>query len=100
MEKWYQAELSELASLRRMEVMQALHMAAKKGSSAAAKAYLAHEPQIAAPPAHAGEPVAVKPEIKPVALGKKEQQQADAVNAHVGTEWDVLLRTPAATPIQ
>jgi len=100
LEKWYQSELSEVASLRRMEVMQALHMAAKKGSSAAAKAYLAHEPQIAAPPAHVGEPVAVKAEPKAAALGKKEQQQADAVNAHVGTEWDVLLRTPAATPIQ
>jgi hypothetical protein len=103
LDKWYQAELSEAASLRRMEVMQSLYVAAKKGSSAAAKAYLAHEPQISAPPAPAGarpaEPVkAEQPKAAP--LGKKEQQQADAVNAHVGTEWDSLLRTPATAPIQ
>lgn len=102
LEKWYQAELSEVASLRRMEILQALHMAAKKGSSAAAKAYLAHEPQIAAPPMPAGERSSepAKAEAKAPAIGKKEQAQADAVSAHVGTEWDSLLRSPAATPIQ
>ena len=100
LDKWYQAELSEAASLRRMEVMQALYVAAKKGSSAAAKAYLAHDPQISAPPMPAGEAVAVKPDVKAPPLGKKDQAQADAQTAHVGTEWDSLLRTPAVTPIQ
>lgn len=106
--KWYLAELTVVATMRRMEVMQALHVAAKKGSSSAAKAYLAANPQYETPPDGAGDWMGAKPPVadsvpagKPAApLGKKEQAQADAVTAGAGTEWDSLLRPPANTPVQ
>jgi hypothetical protein len=97
--KYFETELSVGASMRRMEVMKALHAAAVKGSSSAARAYLAVEPQLAAPPAVPAEPkpaAAPKPLAAP--LGKKDQAQAEAVTADVGTEWADLLR-PAA-PLQ
>lgn len=108
LEKHYQAELSGGATLRRLEVLAALHTAAtKKGSSSAAKAYLLHQPELAVPPLPEGEtasapaqPAAPAAAPAPAAkLGKKEQAQADAVTAAVGTEWGPLLKPPA-TPLQ
>lgn len=91
--KYYEAELSKGALERRMEVFQGLHAAAKRGNSGAAKAYLAIAPQMAAPPLPdapaAGESAAPPPKTAP--LGKKEQAQADAITAQVGTEWGSLL---------
>lgn len=85
LEKHFESELAGGALARRMEVLQALHAAAKKGSSSAARAYLAHEATPAVPPL----PV---PDEKPAApVGKKAQAQADAVTAARGTEWDNLL---------
>lgn len=99
--KYFEPELSVGANLRRMEVLQGLYQAAKRGSTAAAKAYLAVEPQLAvppAPPAEAGAPAAAVPAKK---VGKKEQQQADAVTAGQGTDWDELLRrTPVPPAVQ
>lgn len=95
--KHFAIELSSAAAARRMEVLIALHKAALKGSSSAAKAYLAAEPEIAAPPgAVAATPAAAAPAPKPAALGKKEQAAIDAQTAHIGTEWADLLKTPGA----
>ena len=107
--KWYIAELTVVASLRRMEVLSALHVAARKGSTAAARAYLAHEPQLETPPEGVGDPArpptpaATAPALAPVAKqpqGKKEQQHAEAFTAHEGTGWDGLLPTHGKPPIQ
>ena len=99
---YYRQELSEGALGRRLEVLAALHKAAvTKGSSSAAKAYLEHQAELAAPPAPSGE----KPEkpaaeaVKAPKLGKKEQAQADAATAAVGTEWGDLLPT-SGSPLQ
>lgn len=93
LEKHFEVELAGGALARRMEVLQALHAAAKKGSSSAARAYLQHEATPAVPPRPAAEP-----DAKPAPLGKKEQAQADAVTAARGTEWDSLLKP--AGPVQ
>ena len=85
LEKHYARELTIGAAERRLEVMQALRAAAKKGRVAAIKLYLEHEPQIAVPPAPKPE---AKPEAKPAPLGKKEQAQQDAVGAQAGTDWE------------
>jgi hypothetical protein len=105
LEKHYQAELSQAAQARRMDVLMGLYNAAKKGSSAAAARYLRLDPELAVPPLSEGDqplaptpaPVAVAP--KADKIGKKEQAQADAVTAAVGTEWADLLKPPAA-PLQ
>lgn len=86
--KHFEVELSVGANMRRIEVVNALHAAAKRGSSSAAKAYLAIEAAVAAPPPE-------KPAAQP---GKKEQQQADALTAAVGTDWESLLKSPG--PVQ
>ena len=95
--KYYAAELSAGALSKRMEVIEGLHAAAKRGSSSAARAYLEIQPEFGIPPALPKEPpppAEPKPEKVP-ALGKKEQAQADAMTAHVGTEWADLLPGPA-----
>lgn len=96
---YYRQELSEGALGRRLEVLAALHKAAvTKGSSSAAKAYLEHQAELAAPPAPSGEKPAAEA-VKAPNLGKKEQAQADAATAAVGTEWGDLLPT-AGSPLQ
>ena len=80
LEKHYARELSVGAAEKRLEVMQALRAAAKKGRVAAIKAYLEHEPFVAPPPA----PEPSKPEQK----GKKEQAQDAARTAQHGTDWE------------
>lgn len=94
--KHFEAELSVGAAMRRLEVMQAMHTAAKKGSTPAARVYLAAEAQIATPPLAEAD-TATTPTKAP-AVGKKEQAQADAITAARGTGWDELL-TPRA-PLQ
>lgn len=90
LEKHFEAELSVGAMQKRLEVLNAMHTAAKKGNVAAQRAFLAFEPKPAAPPMPA--------EPKAPAKGKKEQAQDDAVTAQKGTGWDELL-SPRA-PIQ
>jgi hypothetical protein len=106
--KHYRMELSVEAQKRRLEVLESVYAAAKrKGTSAAAKAYLAHAPEFEAQPIGEGEappappvpqPVAAAPAPRPAKLGKKEQAQADAHGAADGTVWDELL--PKGTPLQ
>lgn len=96
LEKYFQAELSGGALARRMEVLQALHAAAKKGSSSAARAYLMHDATPAVPPLPAPQPD--KP-AKAEPLGKKQQAAAEALTAAQGTDWDGLL-TRQAAPLQ
>jgi hypothetical protein len=102
--KYYEHELSVGASQRRMDVLEALYrVVIRKGSTSAAKVYLANEPQLAVPPAPQPAAPAVQPEAPAAAplqkLGKKEQAEADAKTAGKGTEWADLLR-PAGTPVQ
>lgn len=80
--KHYARELTIGAYERRQEVLDAMHEAALKGNVAAQKAYVALTPKPAAPPV-------------PEEPGKKVRAQAEAVTAHVGTDWDDLLRPPA-----
>lgn len=102
--KYYEPELAVGSTQRRMDVLEAMYRAAtKKGSTSAAKVYLANEPQLACPPAPqpaagAPQPQAAAP-APAVKLGKKEQAEADAKTAGVGTEWSELLRPPG-TPVQ
>jgi hypothetical protein len=97
LEKHFNSELSTGAYAKRLEVLQAIHAAAKKGNMTAARAYLAADPRLFAPPAVAEQPSEPAEPKKP-AVGKKEQANIDAVSAAVGTEWGDLLR-PAA-PLQ
>lgn len=97
LEKHFEAELSTGAYAKRLEVLQAMHAAAKRGNMTAAKAYLAVDPKVSVPPvagAIPGKTVA----RKVATVGKKEQAQTDAVSAANGTDWDGLL-TPQA-PLQ
>ncbi len=94
--KHYEHELSIGASLRRLEVLQAMHTAARRGATAAARVYLANEPKTSAPPLDPGTDTPAP--AKAPAVGKKEQAQADAVTAARGTGWDELL-SPTA-PLQ
>jgi hypothetical protein len=88
LEKYFEAELSTGAYAKRLEVLAAMHGAALKGNVAAQKAYLALEPGLAAPPAEkTAEP-----------LGKKEQQNKDAVTAAAGTDWADLLPKHGTPP--
>jgi len=97
LEKHFNNELSTGAYAKRLEVLQAMHAAAKKGNMTAARAYLAADPKLFAPPVQA-EPTKSTEEVKKVAVGKKEQANIDAVSAAVGTEWSELLKSPA--PLQ
>lgn len=93
--KHYAGELASGANLKRMQVLESLFSQARKGSTSAARAYLAHAPEFEpiAEPAKADEP---KPEPK---RGKKEQANIDAVGAQAGTGWDGLL-PEGVTPIR
>lgn len=101
--KYYEPELAVGSTQRRMDVLEAMYRAAtKKGSTSAAKVYLANEPQLACPPPP--QPAAPTPQAGEVPapaqkLGKKEQAAADARTAGAGTEWGDLLRPPG-TPVQ
>lgn len=88
LEKHFQGELSVGASKKRLEVLNALYRGAMKGNVAAAKAYLANEPRVAAPPP------------KPEPIGKKQQAEVEARTAADGTEWGSLLRRTPTTPTQ
>lgn len=88
LEKHYEKELSTGALNRRAEVLDAMARTALKGNVAAQKAFLALTPTLAAPPVEQEKP-----------KGKKEQQQADAVTAASGTEWEELL-PKGVTPIR
>lgn len=81
--KHFEYELSSGAYAKRLEVIEAMHQAAIKGSVSAQKAYAELSPKITPPPV-------AKPEKAP-ALGKKEIAQRDAITAQAGTDWDNLL---------
>lgn len=78
LEKHFARELSIGAYERRIEVLTAMFLAARKGNVTAQKAYIAMDaPVLTAPPLKEAEPK----------VGKKEQAQADATTAAAGTEW-------------
>lgn len=99
--KYYRHELSVEAQRRRLEVLEAVYKTAQaKGTSAAAKTYLANVPEFEAPPAAEGEEPAAAPPApttapapapRPAKLGKKDQAALDAKTAADGTDWDGLL---------
>lgn len=87
--KHFDAELSTAACAKRLEAINALFASAKKGNVAAQKAYIAMTPKITAP---APEQTAVGKQ------GKKEQAQAEAKTAQVGSDWETLL--PGSAQVQ
>lgn len=91
LEKHYEAELASGANLRRVEVLEKLYVQAKRGSTSAARAFLAHQPEFL-PLGGVG---AVKPDPAPTGKqpkpGKKEEAQAAAVGAEAGTAWSEVL---------
>lgn len=96
LEKHFEHELTIGAYAKRMEVVEALRRAAKKGNVAAARLYLQVDPQVAAPPyqdrtekPQSADDAAAEPK-----RGKKEQAQVDAGEAHLGTGWEGLLKPP------
>jgi len=97
--KHFERELSVVAYQRRMEALQGLHAAAKRGNVSAAKAYTATPPEFEPLGAASGAPVstpAPQPKVAPApqplaAVGKKEQAAIDATTAQVGTGWEGLL---------
>lgn len=91
--KHYEVELSSGAALRRMEVLEKLLSQAKKGSTSAARAYLANQPEFMVAPEEE------KPGRQP-RKGKKEQAQEDAGSAQNGTGWDGLLPAGNVTPLR
>lgn len=88
LEKHFEHELSVGAYQRRIETLDALHKAAKRGNVAAIRAYNSMTPRASAPP-EAAQPA------KPA--GKKAQQQADAITAQAGTEWEDILPRPSTS---
>lgn len=90
LENNFKVELTTGAAKVRAEVLAAMLESAKKGNVAAAKMYLANEPQFMTPPEEA-KPEEALPEVKPVKLGKKEQANEDARTASRGTSWETLL---------
>lgn len=97
LEKHFEAELSHGAYAKRLEVLMAMHAAAKRGNVAAQKAYTSLPmPRAAATPLPADE--AGAPKTKAAAKGKKEQAHADAIGAQAGTDWQDLL--PGSSALQ
>lgn len=76
----YGTELSAGACRKRLEVLLAMHAAAKRGNVSAMKTYMALTPKVAPPPVPA-----------PASQGKKQRAQAAAETAEVGTGWEGLL---------
>lgn len=89
LEKHFERELSVGAIERRLEVIQAMHAAAKKGSVAAAKLYTGNGMELAAPPAPRSPAEPPK--------GKKEAANEAAKTSQAGTGWEGLL---PGTPVQ
>ncbi len=97
--KHFERELSVVAYQRRMEALQGLHAAAKRGNVSAAKAYTATPPEfeplrpagVDSMPTATSQPKSA-PAAQPLAaVGKKEQAAIDATTAQVGTGWEALL---------
>lgn len=80
--KHFDAELSMGACARRMDVLEAMFKAAKGGNVTAQKAYVATVPKFSVP---------APEQPKPPKTGKKEQAQAEATTAQVGSDWESLL---------
>lgn len=95
LEKHFESELSHGAYAKRLEVLVAMHVAAKKGNVAAQKAYTSMPmPRAAATPLPADGESAAK--TKQPAKGKKEQAHDAALAAQSGTDWQDLLPGSAA----
>lgn len=86
--KHFGAELTTVAQVRRIEVIQGLYDAAIAGSAAAAKAYLAVGVKPTDSKPNPAEPEVAQPE------GKKAQADANAKVNHKGTTWEQLLESP------
>ncbi len=95
LELHYQAELTEGACKRRLEVIVAAHKAAMKGNVSAQRLLLSVQQEVGVPTAEQEG----KAEQKPAKVGKKEQAKLDAVGAEAGTGWDGLL-PEGVTPIR
>ena len=99
LEKHFMRELSIGAYEKRLEVLDAMQRAAKRGNVAAQKAYMQLTPHAAVTPQPQEPKASAKASAKEPPLGKKEQAQADAATAQTGTDWESLLK-PGASPLQ
>lgn len=98
--KYFDAELTTGAAQKRIEALDALFAAAKRGNVSAIKAVLLVSGAVE-PPQPPASKEGEKPEAAPALsgrLGKKEAAQIAAVSAADGTEWADLL--PAAGRVQ
>lgn len=98
LEKHFELELATGSLKKRMDILKAMHTAAKKGNVAAQKAYLSLTPTPAVPAPLQPSAPAATPIAKPVVLGKKDQANEDAKTAAQGTSWEALLGPKA--PVQ
>lgn len=97
--KHFMVELSTGAAVKKMEAVDALFIAAKKGNVAAIKAVLLLGAAVEPPPQPGAATGETPPAPAPAArLGKKEAQQVAAVAAADGTEWAGIL--PGSARVQ
>jgi hypothetical protein len=90
--KHFMAELTTGAAVKRMEVLDALFTAAKKGNAAAiGKVLLLGAAVTPAPQPGAPAPDQLPAPAPAAKLGKKEAQQVAAVGAADGTAWSGIL---------
>lgn len=91
-------ELSQIAIQKKSEMVEALFKAGKKGNVSAIKRYLELGANLV--PQSLPEGGGDKPDgLKPAAMGKKEQANADAVGAATGTDWEDLLPGAGSPPV-
>jgi hypothetical protein len=95
LEKHFEHELTIGAYAKRLEVLEALRRAAKRGNVAAARLYMQVEPRSACPP----QMPPAKEYGETEKVGKKAQANAEALTAQNGTDWETLLR-PTQAPLQ
>lgn len=93
--KYFSHELSLGAKERRQEIIECMFRTAKKGSVPAQKAYIVLCDKGADGLVTPHPALKKEREPKPEKIGKKDQQQADAVVADVGTDWHDLLKSNA-----
>lgn len=97
--KYFDAELTTGAAQKRLDALDALFVAAKKGNVSAIKTVLLVSGAVETPqaPGAGASKEGEKPEAAQAPatrLGKKEAQQIAAVGAQDGTDWAGLLPTP------
>ena len=95
--KHFMPELTTGAAVKKMEAMDALYAAAKKGNVSAIKTVLLLQSGSEPPPQPGSDPAAAAPPPSQ-RLGKKEAAQIAASSAADGTDWAGIL--PGSAQVQ